>query len=272
MPQQRTAASRCWLASLLLFPVLLGAPERAGAVARTPRLAEALPLRPGSPSLRSPQVTPQVSGLSVLSPTTVLSPAAMVSPTAMVSPAAVATPPLVVTPSGVTPPSFVLASVEGPRGTPVLVASLPAGTAAVADPRLLALLPADLQALARELQAHGFRLRLAPPPAAGAYGQFVPATRTLWLAPIAFELGIGRQTFLHEAVHAVQSCPTGRLTPIGWRLVLDPVVSREISGILVQRYHHGSRLLEQEAFGLQGQPDAVTRLRAALRSRCRGGS
>ena len=146
--------------------------------------------------------------------------------------------------------------------------ALRAGGATPPDQRLLALLPPDLRPLAVELQRHGFRLRLAPPPVPGAYGQYVPASRTLWLAPIAFDLGIGRTTFLHEAVHAVQSCPGGTLTPIGWRLGLEPVVRQEIGGILSQRYHHDNRLLEQEAFALQGQADAVPRLRAALRSRC----
>jgi hypothetical protein len=145
----------------------------------------------------------------------------------------------------------------------------PARSAAAADPRLLALLPPDLRPLAADLQSHGFRLRLGPPPVPGAYGQYVPASRSLWLAPIAFDLGIGRTTFLHEAVHAVQSCPGGSLTPIGWKLRLEPVVEQEIGGILSQRYHHGNRLLEQEAFALQGQADAVPRLRAALRKRCR---
>jgi hypothetical protein len=70
-------------------------------------------------------------------------------------------------------------------------------------------------------------------------------------------------------VHAVQSCPTGTLTPIGWRFSLPPVVEQEISGILTSRYHQNNRLLEQEAFGLQGQSDAVPRLRQALRQRCR---
>ena len=155
----------------------------------------------------------------------------------------------------------------GPR-QPDLAQAKPAG--GLAD--VLAVLPPDLRPLGRDLQRYGFRLRLAPPPAAGAYGQYVPASRTLWLAPIAFDLGIGRQTFLHEAVHAVQSCPSGRLSPIGWSMRLDPVVRQEIGGIITQRYHHGSRLLEQEAFGLQGQPDAVIRLTTALHARCRPAS
>jgi hypothetical protein len=69
-------------------------------------------------------------------------------------------------------------------------------------------------------------------------------------------------------VHAVQSCPTGVLSPIGWRFQLPPVVDREISGILTTRCHHGNRAVEQEAFGLQGQADAVPRLIEALKRRC----
>jgi hypothetical protein len=46
-------------------------------------------------------------------------------------------------------------------------------------------------------------------------------------------------------------------------------VDREISGILTTRYHQGNRLLEQEAFGMQGLEEAPSRLVAALRQRCR---
>lgn len=135
-------------------------------------------------------------------------------------------------------------------------------------PKPLSALPADLQPLVRELQRFGFRLQISAPPVRGAYGLFEAGTRRIWIAPISFELGIARQTFLHEAVHAVQSCPTGKVTPIGWRLPpMAPVVRQEIGGILTTRYHH-HRLAEQEAFYLQGQPDAVARLMEALRRRC----
>lgn len=130
-------------------------------------------------------------------------------------------------------------------------------------------LPADLQPLAAELRRNGFRLRLAPPPVRGAYGLYQAKTRTLWVAPIAFELGIGRQTFLHEATYAAQSCPDGTLRPIGWNVTLAPVVEHEISGILTTRYHHGNRLIEQEALAMQGHADAPQRIIAALRKRCR---
>ena len=135
-------------------------------------------------------------------------------------------------------------------------------------PQPLTLLPADLQPLAQALQTRGFHVRIALPPVRQAYGLYQAKTRTLWLSPLTFDLGIARQTFLHEAVHAVQSCPSGVLSPIGWRFQLPMVVDREISGILTTHYHHGNRALEQEAFGMQGQADAVPRLMEALKRRC----
>ena len=138
-------------------------------------------------------------------------------------------------------------------------------------PRGESALPPDLMPLLRALRSHGFRVRIALPPARQAYGQYEPASRTLWLSPLTFELGIARQTFLHEAVHAVQSCPDGRvLRPIGWTLPLQPVVRNEINGLLLNAYGAQSRVLEQEAFALQGQPDAMQRLLRALATRCRG--
>jgi hypothetical protein len=148
------------------------------------------------------------------------------------------------------------------------IALLPLLANAALQPRPLSALPAELQPLARDLQAHGFTLHIALPPVRQAYGLFHPASRTLWLSPLSFELGIARPTFLHEAVHAVQSCPSGRLTPIGWRFPLPEVVDRQIRGILSTGYHHGERILEQEAFALQGQANAVSLLQQALRQRC----
>ncbi|MEB3305762.1 MAG: hypothetical protein VKL58_06055 [Cyanobacteriota bacterium] len=136
------------------------------------------------------------------------------------------------------------------------------------DPRPLSALPVDVQPLVKALQRHGFRVQVALPPRPGAYGQFEPRSRTLWISPLSLELGIGRQTFLHEAVHAVQSCPTGVVSPIGWSLPLDPAVER---GINLTLYHGYStnKAVEREAFALQGQSDAVPLLLEALRQRCR---
>lgn len=94
----------------------------------------------------------------------------------------------------------------------------------------------------------------------------------VWIAPVTIPLGITRQTFLHEAVHAIQSCPSGQLTPLGVSGPLNPVVEREISAILLRNYHHTNRLLEREAFLMQAQPDAVPRLQTLLKQRCRSPS
>jgi hypothetical protein len=59
------------------------------------------------------------------------------------------------------------------------------------------------------------------------------------------------------------------LTPIGWKVTLSPVVEQEIGGILTTRYGHGNLAVEREAFGLQGQADAVSKLITALRQRCK---
>jgi hypothetical protein len=61
----------------------------------------------------------------------------------------------------------------------------------------------------------------------------------------------------------------GVVRPIGWQLPLNPVVQREIEAITYSRYHHANRVVEQEAFALQGQANAVELLLKALRQRCK---
>ena len=72
-------------------------------------------------------------------------------------------------------------------------------------------LPAELRPRDAELRRHGFDVKLKRPPVKGVYGLYQSAPRRLWIAPVTRELGIFRQTYLHEAVHAAQSCPHGRL-------------------------------------------------------------
>jgi hypothetical protein len=175
----------------------------------------------------------------------------------------------------ITPPAVPLARLlveVGPSpGVPAesrIVSGQPAASNSALNPGKPAL-PERLRPLAQALQRHGFKVQLAPPANRRNYGEFVLRTRTLWIAPLSFELGIGTQVFLHEATHAVQSCPHGVLTPVGWKLPLAPVVSQEIGGILVNNYQHGNLVLEQEAFALQGQIDAIPRLLKAMAQRCR---
>ena len=152
---------------------------------------------------------------------------------------------------------------------PLLLAFLvltPTGSA-LADSALA--LPSELEPLRIALERHGFRVLLQPPPRAGTYGLFESGSKRLWIAPVSFDLGIGRHTFLHEAAHAAQSCPAGKLTPIGWKLPLNPVVAQEIQGITTKQYHFNTWPLEREAFAVQGQPNAMALIIRALDQRCR---
>ena len=135
-------------------------------------------------------------------------------------------------------------------------------------PKPLSQLPKALTPLLTTLQRHGFTVHIALPPVRESYGLFQSKTRTLWISPLTFPLGIARQTFLHEATHAAQSCPSGRLTSLGWKLNVDPVVESAISFKLLKGYHYTDHTLEREAFFVQGQSDAVTRLIKSLDARC----
>lgn len=138
----------------------------------------------------------------------------------------------------------------------------------LAQPRALDRLPVDLQPLVRALEKARYAVFLAPPPIPGAYGATDPKRRLIWLAPITLDLGIARQTLVHEAVHAAQACPKGRLRAIGWQVPVLPTVDREISGLLYRGYAHGKHEVEREAFAMQGQPQAIGMVIAALRQRC----
>jgi len=119
------------------------------------------------------------------------------------------------------------------------------------------------------LRKYGFKVLFQHPPIRGAYGLFKSSTKTIFVSPLAYELGIGKQVLLHEAVHAAQSCPTGNLSVIGAKISTSSIVEREISGILYQSYDHANKSVEQEAFLIQGDPSAVSIIKKALAQRCR---
>tara|TARA_B100002051_G_scaffold104418_1_gene99709 strand:- start:60 stop:467 length:408 start_codon:yes stop_codon:yes gene_type:complete len=128
--------------------------------------------------------------------------------------------------------------------------------------------PAELRPLDAELRRHGFDVKLKRPPVKGVYGLYQPKKRRLWVAPITRDLGIFRQTYLHEAVHAAQSCPNGRLSLLGVTTQLKPVIRLRVQQMLYSHYSHRQSALEREAFEIQGRPDAVSLLISQLRQRC----
>lgn len=129
-------------------------------------------------------------------------------------------------------------------------------------------LPADLQPLHRLLIDVGVDVRFASPPQRGAYGLYQPRFRRLWVSPLTKELGILRHTFIHEAVHAAQACPSQVLSPLGISTTLSPVVRQRVRLLLHTHYSHRHTALEKEAFEIQGRPDAVPLLIKQMQKRC----
>ena len=129
--------------------------------------------------------------------------------------------------------------------------------------------PSELRSLVAELKRVGYTINLSKPPIPGAYGATNTKKKIIWVEPITKELGIFRQTFLHEAVHAAQGCPSGRMRPIGWEITLNPAVQREIAGIMYRNYARNKFPLEREAFGMQGKPSAPALILQELKKRCR---
>ncbi|NBW05705.1 MAG: hypothetical protein EBR92_07300 [Alphaproteobacteria bacterium] len=129
--------------------------------------------------------------------------------------------------------------------------------------------PAELQPLLQALRRARYQVLLAKPLIPGAYGATDPRKRTLWIAPITADLGILRQTLIHEATHAAQACPDGNVKPIGWPLTMPHAVDREVHGILYRGYPRYRFDVEREAFAVQAQPNGMQLVMAALNSRCR---
>ena len=124
-----------------------------------------------------------------------------------------------------------------------------------------------LLSLQKTLLRHGFRIEVRQPPG-GAYGRFLPARKLLEISPLVRDLGITRPVLLHEAIHAAQSCPSGKLTLIGIQRHADPAVENRIRYLLTNHYRQDHMALEKEAFLVQGQDDAEALVIKALKERC----
>ena len=143
--------------------------------------------------------------------------------------------------------------------------SLAVASGALAAPQW----PSDWLPLVKALQQAGYQVRFEKPPIQGAYGATNSRKKIIWVAPISVDLGIGRQTLIHEAVHGAQGCPTGKLQMIGWTTEMVNAVDREVAGILYRNYAHAKFDVEREAFAMQGNPKAFPLIISALKERCR---
>ena len=127
----------------------------------------------------------------------------------------------------------------------------------------------DLSELQKTLAKAGFKVRFEKPPMQGAYGLVNIKKKTIWVAPITHDMGIFRATFVHEAVHAAQACRTGKLQPIGWTLEVDDAVRLAIESILYRKYTSEKFDIEREAFLMQGQTSAISKIKKELTDHCK---
>ena len=128
--------------------------------------------------------------------------------------------------------------------------------------------PANLQPIAAALEQRGWKVLLEAPPRKGIYGMANSRKKTLWVHPITEAMGIMPQTFVHEAVHAVQSCKTGKMKPLGYQPPLDYAIDRAVFNNLYRNYDTGKWDIEREAFAIQAQPNRIELIKQLIAAHC----
>ena len=126
----------------------------------------------------------------------------------------------------------------------------------------------DLQDLVNALRSIDYNVRFEKTRIPGKYGLTNARNKTIWVAPITIEMGIFRQTLIHEAVHAVQSCASGKFIPIGWELSVSPVIEQSIKSNLYLNYPRRSHGIEKEAFLMQAQKKPIPMILETMKTRC----
>ena len=127
----------------------------------------------------------------------------------------------------------------------------------------------DLQDLVKALRSINYNVRFEKTPITGKYGLTDAKNKTIWVAPITIEMGIFRKTLIHEAVHAVQSCQSGKFMPIGWELSVSPVIEQSIKSNLYLNYPRKSHIIEKEAFLMQAQEKPIPMILETIKTRCK---
>ncbi|WP_392533600.1 hypothetical protein [Nostoc sp. C117] len=120
--------------------------------------------------------------------------------------------------------------------------------------------------LRNKLQQFGFQVIIQLPPKRGAYGLLQPNTKKIWINPVVFELNIGTQTLIHEAVHAAQVCAgKGKIQTLG--LNIQPI---NYARPFFMRYTDVHRQdLEREAYAVQTQPNNFKLAISLLQEHCK---
>jgi hypothetical protein len=133
--------------------------------------------------------------------------------------------------------------------------------------------------LKAQLESYGFEVKIAIPPDfklpkqrsslnhidRKPYGLLHSQSKSIWINPIVFELGISKATLIHEAIHAAQYCAgNGELKAIA--LDLEPIPQ---ALPYFKRYVDTQRQdLEREAYTVQSQPNSYELARSLLHQHC----
>lgn len=120
--------------------------------------------------------------------------------------------------------------------------------------------------LKNQLEKFGFQVIIELPPKRGAYGLLREVDKKIWINPVVFELHIGTQTIIHEAVHAAQVCAgKGKIKVLG--LNIQP---SNYARPFFMRYTDVTRQdLEREAYAIQTQPNSYELAVSLLQKYCR---
>jgi len=120
--------------------------------------------------------------------------------------------------------------------------------------------------LKNQLEKFGFQVIIDLPPKRGAYGLLEESSKKIWINPVVFDLHIGTQTLIHEAVHAAQVCAgKGKLKTLG--LNVQPI---NYARPFFMRYTNVHRQdLEREAYAVQTQPNSFELAISLLQQHCK---
>jgi hypothetical protein len=123
----------------------------------------------------------------------------------------------------------------------------------------------DMIRILSSLKQFNFTVSFSRPPHPNAYGLMQPSTRKIWVHPVTYPLGIAKQTLIHEAVHAAQSCQSlsNDLMPIGIDVPISPLAHRHF-----MKYRNFRRHVEAEALTVQGLPNGADYVIQLLNEHC----
>ena len=138
----------------------------------------------------------------------------------------------------------------------------------------------DFIQLKTQLESYGFKVNLAIPPefdlpnqqidfqrrsVRKPYGVLNAKSKSIWLNPIVFELGISNAVLIHETVHAAQYCAgNGNIQTIG--LDIEPI--RQAQPFFKRYVDTYSQAVEKEAYAVQTQPNSYELAQSLLEKHC----